>query len=32
MNDKIKVGITLGDANGIGLEVLLKALADDRIF
>ncbi len=32
MNDKIKVGISLGDVNGIGLEVLLKALADDRMF
>jgi len=32
MNEKIRVGITLGDANGIGLEVLLKAFADDRIF
>ena len=29
--DKVKVGITLGDINGIGLEVTLKALSDERI-
>lgn len=29
--DKIKVAITMGDMNGIGLEVTLKALADERI-
>jgi 4-hydroxythreonine-4-phosphate dehydrogenase len=28
---KIKVGITLGDMNGIGPEVVLKSLADNRI-
>ena len=28
---KIKLGITIGDVNGIGLEVILKTLADDRI-
>ncbi len=28
---KIKVGITLGDINGIGPEVVLKALSDSRI-
>lgn len=28
---KIKVGITQGDFNGIGYEVMLKALADNRI-
>ena len=26
-----KVGITLGDLNGIGPEVTIKALKDDRI-
>ena len=32
MNDnKIVVGITQGDANGIGYEVIIKALADARI-
>ncbi len=28
----IKVGITIGDINGIGLEVILKTLAHPRIF
>lgn len=27
----IKLGITIGDMNGIGLEVILKTLADERI-
>ncbi len=27
-----KVGISLGDINGIGVEVILKSLADNRIF
>lgn len=31
MNDKIKVGITHGDINGIGYEVVLKALAIPEI-
>lgn len=31
MNDKIIVGITQGDGNGIGYEVIIKALADRRI-
>lgn len=31
MDKKIKVGITQGDFNGIGLEVALKAVADDMI-
>lgn len=30
-NDKIVVGITQGDSNGIGYEVIIKALADQRI-
>ncbi len=29
---KIKVGITLGDMNGIGPETILKALSDNRLF
>lgn len=29
--EKIKVGITQGDINGIGYEVIFKALADNRI-
>lgn len=28
---RIKVGITIGDVNGIGPEVVMKALADNRI-
>lgn len=32
MNNKIRVGITQGDGNGIGYEVIIKALADERIF
>lgn len=29
--NKIRVGITQGDSNGIGYEVIIKALSDDRI-
>ena len=29
---KIRVGITHGDINGIGYEVILKALEDSRMF
>ena len=28
---KIKVGITQGDINGVGYEVILKTLSDPRI-
>ena len=31
-DDKIKVGITHGDINGIGYEVIMKTLMDNRIF
>ena len=31
MNRKIKVGITLGDYNGVGPEVALKAIADEMM-
>lgn len=31
MEQKIKIGITLGDVNGIGPEVIIKALEDKRI-
>ena len=31
VNNKIKVGITVGDINGIGLEVILKTLNDERM-
>jgi 4-hydroxythreonine-4-phosphate dehydrogenase len=30
--DKIKVGISIGDVNGIGLEIIIKTLADAAIF
>lgn len=30
-NDKLIVGITQGDSNGIGYEVIIKALSDPRI-
>src|SRR5574344_1767574 len=30
-NNKLIVGITQGDGNGIGYEVIIKALADQRI-
>ena len=30
-SDKLIVGITQGDGNGIGYEVIIKALADERI-
>lgn len=30
--DKIKVGISLGDINGIGIEVIIKTMLDNRIF
>ncbi len=31
MSEKIKIGISIGDVNGIGLEVIIKTLADTRI-
>ncbi|WP_245625870.1 hypothetical protein [Marinifilum fragile] len=30
-NTKIKVGITHGDINGIGYEVIIKTLMDNRL-
>ena len=30
-NSNIKVGISIGDVNGVGLEVILKSLADKRM-
>ncbi|HTM97755.1 MAG TPA: 4-hydroxythreonine-4-phosphate dehydrogenase PdxA, partial [Pedobacter sp.] len=31
MSDKIKIGISIGDVNGIGLEVILKTLSESRV-
>jgi 4-hydroxythreonine-4-phosphate dehydrogenase len=30
--NKVKVGITIGDFNGIGPEIILKALSDSRLY
>lgn len=32
MEEKIVIGITHGDINGIGYEVILKSLADNRVY
>jgi 4-hydroxythreonine-4-phosphate dehydrogenase len=32
MSEKLKIGISIGDVNGIGLEIIIKTLADSRIF
>jgi 4-hydroxythreonine-4-phosphate dehydrogenase len=32
MSEKLKVGISIGDVNGIGLEIIIKTLADSMIF
>lgn len=32
MSEKLKIGISVGDVNGIGLEIIIKTLADARIF
>ena len=31
MSDKLKIGISIGDINGIGLEIVLKTLAESKI-
>lgn len=31
MREKLKIGITVGDVNGIGMEVIIKSLMDNRI-
>jgi len=31
MSEKLKIGITVGDVNGIGLEVIIKSLLDNRV-
>ncbi len=32
MSEKIKIGISVGDVNGIGLEIIIKTLADSHIY
>lgn len=32
MREKLKIGITIGDVNGIGMEVILKSLYHEKIF
>ncbi|OIQ37083.1 MAG: 4-hydroxythreonine-4-phosphate dehydrogenase PdxA [Crocinitomix sp. MedPE-SWsnd] len=32
MANQIKVGITIGDINGVGLEVIIKALSDAKVY
>lgn len=31
MTEKLKIGISIGDPNGIGMEVIIKALMDSRV-
>lgn len=31
MSEKLKIGISIGDVNGIGLEVIIKSLTDNRV-
>ena len=31
MDNRVKVGISLGDFNGIGLEVIMKTFQDNRM-
>ncbi|MGV3762352.1 4-hydroxythreonine-4-phosphate dehydrogenase PdxA [Parapedobacter sp.] len=31
MSEKLKIGISIGDVNGIGLEVIIKTLIDSRV-
>ncbi|NGF58166.1 4-hydroxythreonine-4-phosphate dehydrogenase PdxA [Parapedobacter sp. SGR-10] len=31
MSEKLKVGISVGDLNGIGMEVIIKSLLDNRV-
>ncbi len=31
MSEKLKIGISIGDVNGIGMEVIIKALYENRI-
>ena len=31
MSEKLKVGISIGDLNGVGMEVIIKSLLDNRV-
>src|SRR5690554_3383835 len=31
MTEKLKIGISIGDPNGIGMEVIIKSLMDNRV-
>ena len=31
MSDRLKIGISIGDVNGIGIEVIIKTLMDSRL-
>src|ERR1700753_39993 len=32
MSEKLKIGISVGDVNGVGPEIIIKTLADNRIY
>ena len=32
MSEKLKIGISIGDVNGIGLEIIIKTLSDSKIY
>ncbi|RFZ82866.1 4-hydroxythreonine-4-phosphate dehydrogenase PdxA [Mucilaginibacter terrenus] len=32
MSDRPKIGISIGDVNGIGLEIIIKTLSDNKIY
>ncbi|MGZ3823291.1 MAG: 4-hydroxythreonine-4-phosphate dehydrogenase PdxA, partial [Mucilaginibacter sp.] len=32
MSGKLKIGISIGDVNGIGLEVIIKTLMDNQVY
>ena len=32
MSDLLKIGISIGDVNGIGLEVIIKTLAEAEVY
>ncbi|RCH56736.1 4-hydroxythreonine-4-phosphate dehydrogenase PdxA [Mucilaginibacter hurinus] len=32
MSDKLKVGISIGDVNGVGLEIIIKTLSESKVY